>query len=147
VAEYYNQFALPDVVGTQLAEKGYLYNTAYIGVHADRYGQGVVSILKDRNYPAIYQNMNESGYDDNETDTLGVVFTPKTKGVAITQLALGIKHLTLLVPSHILLQELEEYPRENAEKMDDEYIRIVSLAIAYDVMKKSGFVQGKITIS
>jgi len=45
------------------------------------------------------------------------------------------------------LQELEEYPRENAEKMDDEYIRIVSLAIAYDVMKKSGFVQGKITIS
>ena len=147
VAEYYNQFALAHEVGTQLTEKGYLYNTAYVGIHADKYGQGVVSILKDKNYPAIYQNMNETGYDDNETDTLWVVFTPKTKGVAITQLALWIKHLTLLVPSHILLQELEEYPRENAEKMDDEYIRIVSLAIAYDVMKKSGFVQGKITIS
>jgi hypothetical protein len=66
--------------------------------------------------------------------------------VAITQLALGIKHLTLLVPSHILLQELEEYPRENAEKMDDEYIRIVSLAIAYDMTKKSGYT-GKITVT
>jgi phosphoserine phosphatase len=70
VAEYYSQFAITDTVGTQLAEKGYLYNTAYIGVHADKYGQAVVSILKDKNYPAIYQNMNETGYDDYDTDTL-----------------------------------------------------------------------------
>jgi phage terminase large subunit len=147
VAEYYNQFAIPDTVGTQLSEKGYLYNTAYIGVHADKYGQAVVSILKSKNYPAIYQNMNETGYDDDETDTLWVILNPKTKGVIITQLALAIKHLTILVPSNILLQEIEEYPRENAEKMDDEYIRVVSLAIAYDMTKKSGFVHGKITIT
>lgn len=55
----------------------------------------------------------------------------------ITKLSLGIKHLTLLVPSNILLQEMEDYPRENAEKMDDEYIRVVALAIAYDMTKKS----------
>jgi hypothetical protein len=62
---------------------------------------------------------------------------PKTKGVIITQLALAIKHLTIIVPSNIILQELEDYPRENAEKMEDTYIRVVSLAIAYDMTKKS----------
>lgn len=76
-----------------------------------------------------------------------MILTPKTKGAMITQLSLAIKHLTILVPSHIILQEIEDYPRENAEKLDDEYIRVVSLAIAYDMTKKSGYIHGKITIS
>lgn len=147
VAEYYDQFAKPDMVGSQLTEKGYLFNTAYIGVNADKFGSGVVSMLKEKNYPAIYQNMSEAWFVDNETDTLGMILTPKTKGAMITQLSLAIKHLTILVPSHIILQEIEDYPRENAEKLDDEYIRVVSLAIAYDMTKKSGYIHGKITIS
>ncbi len=147
VAEYYSQYALPDVVWNELSEKGYLYNTAYIGINADKYGTSIVSIMKGKNYPSLYQNMNESGYDDTETDTLWVVFTPKTKGAMITQLVEGIKYLTLLVPSHILLQELEEYPRDNAEKIDDEYIRVVALAIAFDMLKKTGYIYGKLTIS
>lgn len=60
MAEYYDQFAKPDMVGSQLTEKGYLFNTAYIGVNADKFGSGVVSMLKEKNYPAIYQNMSEA---------------------------------------------------------------------------------------
>ena len=47
--------------------------------------------------------------------------------------------------SYIIKEDILRYPRENAEQLDDSYIRIVALAIAYDLVKKEGF--NKITIS
>jgi hypothetical protein len=57
----------------------------------------------------------------------------------MTQLGLSLKYIALQIVSNILKEELLRYPKENVEQLDDEYTRIVALAIAYDMVKKSGY--------
>lgn len=68
------------------------------------------------------------------------------KGILMANLALALKHIALFIVSHKIKEDLIRYPRELAEKLDDEYIRLTSLAITYDMIKKSGL-SSKITIS
>lgn len=146
IAEYYSQGVTPDQVAKELSERGYIYNTAFIAVNADNIGSAVVWILKEKKYPNLYQDVNEKWYDDEEKDILGMKMNASLKGILMANLALALKHIALFIVSHKIKEDLIRYPRELAEKLDDEYIRLTSLAITYDMIKKSGLAN-KITIS
>lgn len=145
VAEYYAEDVVPQSIADQLSEKGKFFNNAIISVSNDKIGSSVLQSLKEKSYPNIAQNTNQTGYDDKDTERLGINLTPTSKWIIINQLGFGLKTFALLVNSYILKEDILRYPRENAEQLDDSYIRIVALAIAYDLVKKTG--TNKITIS
>jgi len=57
-------------IGEELALKGVLYNNATIGVNADKYGSQVIQVLKNKNYPKIFERMEQTTYDNKDTDRL-----------------------------------------------------------------------------
>lgn len=133
-------------IGEDLAVKGMLYNNAIIGVNADKHGSQVIQVLKNKNYPKIFERMEQTTYDDKDTDRLWVLINPTTKGIIMSQLNLALKYLALFIVSSTIKEELLRYPREAIESNDDENHNVLALAIAYDIYKKSGS-WGKITIS
>lgn len=139
VATFHDDNISPEHVADELGEKGLLYNVAIIGVNADKLGSATLQALKNKNYPRLYERVDQTTYDDRDTEKLGVLINTTTKGIIMSQLNLALKYIALFVVSPIIKEELLRYPRENAESIEESHTNVLALAISYDMLKKSGY--------
>lgn len=139
VATFHSDNISPEQVADELGEKGLLYNVAIIGVNADKLGSATLQALKNKNYPRLYERVDQTTYDDRDTEKLGVLINTTTKGIIMSQLNLALKYIALFIVSPIIKEELLRYPRENAESIEETHTNVLALAISYDMLKKSGY--------
>ena len=138
----------PDLFGEVLADLGYWYGKALVGVEANNHGHTTLAQLRREQYPNIYYQWTLDERSKKQTRKMGWHTTRVSKPLMIDELGMELRNLQLgpdghTVVSGILLQhaptirELITYVRDEKGQMsgspfDD---RVISLAIANQMRK------------
>jgi hypothetical protein len=127
----------PDLFGELLAELGWFYNGALVGVENNNHGLTTLKALQRYGYKNIYRQRRLAQRHPDPTEVLGWRTTAATKPLAIDELAGSIRDQTLkLVDAHTI-GELKTFVRDPNGKThgsphDD---RVMALAITYQMLK------------
>lgn len=139
--EDYNMVALwhghmdPDLFADQLELLGLYYNEAVIAPEENNHGLAVINRLKEK-YWNIYKRTTHDKATDTDKEQLGWWTDPKTKPLAIDNLARLIRTRQLGIKSKRFIQECLTYIREdngatNAQQGSHDDIVMASAIILY----------------
>jgi hypothetical protein len=127
----------PDTFGELLAELGWWYNTALVGIENNNHGLTTLKAAQKHGYKNLYKQRRLAHVRPEQTDILGWRTTASTKPLAIDELAGALRDGSLEVYCARTIAELRTYVRKENGKMggsphDD---RVMSLAIANQMLK------------
>lgn len=127
----------PDLWGELLAEVGWWYNTALLGVENNNHGLTTLKAAQRYSYRNLYRTRRLQQRNPEATEILGWRTTTATKPLAIDELAASIRDGELWIPDEHTIAELRTFVRTQNGRMqgsphDD---RVMSLAIAYQMLK------------
>ena len=127
----------PDIFGVILAELGWWYNNALIGVENNNHGLTTLKALQKYGYKNIYKQRRQTQARAKATDVLGWRTSSTTKPLMIDELSAVLREQQLYVPCRKTIGELRTFVRKSNGKMsgsphDD---RVISLAIANQMLK------------
>ena len=136
VASWHGHVA-PDIFGVILAELGWWYNNALIGVENNNHGLTTLKALQKYGYKNIYKQRRQTQARAKATDVLGWRTSSTTKPLMIDELSAVLREQQLYVPCRKTIGELRTFVRKSNGKMsgsphDD---RVISLAIANQMLK------------
>ena len=127
----------PDLFGDLLAEIGWWYNGALVGVENNNHGLTTLKALQRYGYKNIYRTRRLQQRRPEATEQLGWRTTTATKPLAIDELSASIRDSELGLFDSRTIAELRTFVRDPNGKMhgsphDD---RVMSLAITYQMLK------------
>ena len=127
----------PDLYGELLAEIGWWYNTALLGVENNNHGLTTLKAAQRYSYRNLYRTRRLQQRNPEATEILGWRTTTATKPLAIDELAAAIRDAELAIYDEHTLNELRTFVRSQNGRMqgsphDD---RVMSLAITYQMLK------------
>ena len=127
----------PDLFGELLAELGWMYNTALVGVENNNHGLTTIKALQRTGYRSIYRQRRLASSRPVPTNILGWRTTATSKPLMIDELAMALRNEDIDICCEYTLAELRTYVRKENGKMtgsphDD---RVISLAIANQMLK------------
>lgn len=132
----------PDLFGHLLAEIGWMFGGALVGVESNNHGLTTLKALQNYGYPNIYRQRRLAQRRPDQTEILGWRTTPQSKPLAIDELAAQLRWRDeepppLRLPDSKTVAELMTFVRDDNGKMhgsphDD---RVMSLAIANQMLK------------
>lgn len=136
VAHWHGHIA-PDLFGALLAELGWWYNNALVGVENNNHGLTTLKALQRYGYTNIYRQRRLGQVRAKQTDILGWRTSATTKPLMIDELAAVLRSEELGVFCSRTIAELRTFVRKQNGKMsgsphDD---RVISLAIANQMLK------------
>jgi hypothetical protein len=137
VAAAWHGHVEPDIFGEMLAQMGWWYNTALLGIESNNHGLTTLKAAQKLGYRNLYKQRRLSKVLPQATDTLGWRTTVSSKPLAIDELAGALRNSDLEVYCSKTLAELKTYVRKPNGKMsgsphDD---RTISLAISNQMLK------------
>ena len=127
----------PDLFGDALAEVGWWYNGALLGVENNNHGLTTIKALQRYGYKNLYRQRRLQQRNPEATEIMGWRTTTASKPLAIDELAGAIRDEDILILDERTIAELKTYVRDTNGKMhgsphDD---RVMSLAIAHQMLK------------
>ena len=127
----------PDLFGDLLAEIGWWYNGALVGVENNNHGLTTLKALQRYGYKNIYRTRRLQQRRPEATEQLGWRTTTAIKPLAIDELSASIRDSELGLFDSRTIAELRTFVRDPNGKMhgsphDD---RVMSLAITYQMLK------------
>lgn len=127
----------PDLFGEMLAELGWWYNTALLGIENNNHGLTTLKAAQKHGYKNLYKQRRLAHVRPEATDILGWRTTATTKPLAIDELSAAMRTDTVQVYDRLTIAELRTFVRKENGKMsgsphDD---RVISLAIANQMLK------------
>ena len=127
----------PDLFGEMLAELGWMYNSALVGVENNNHGLTTLKALQRYGYKNIYRQRRLAQARPVPTEILGWRTTASSKPLMIDELAAAIRQADLDICCEHTIGELRTFVRKENGKMagsphDD---RVISLAIANQMLK------------
>jgi hypothetical protein len=127
----------PDLFGDLLAEIGWWYNGALIGVENNNHGLTTLKALQRYGYRNLYRTRRLQQRNPEATEILGWRTTAATKPLAIDELSAAIRDEDIVLTDALTIQELITFVRQangrmNGSPHDD---RVMSLAITWQMMK------------
>jgi hypothetical protein len=122
----------PDLFGELLADIGWWYNQALLGVESNNHGLTTLKAAQKYGYRNIYRQRRLSQRNPEQSETLGWRTTSATKPLAIDELAAALRDGDITLYCYRTIAELRTYVRKENGKTagsphDD---RTISLAIA-----------------
>jgi len=136
VANWHGHIA-PDLFGELLAELGWWYNNALVGVENNNHGLTTLKALQRHGYQNIYKQRRQAQARAKPTDVLGWRTSSSTKPLMIDELAAVLRDQEIMVVCAHTIGELRTFVRKANGKTsgsphDD---RVISLAIANQMLK------------
>jgi hypothetical protein len=127
----------PDLFGEALAEVGWWYNDALLGVENNNHGLTTIKALQRYGYKNLYRQRRLQQRNPETTEIMGWRTTTASKPLAIDELAGSIRDEDIFIFDERTIAELKTYVRDPNGKMhgsphDD---RVMSLAIAHQMLK------------
>lgn len=127
----------PDLFGDALAEIGWWYNGALLGVENNNHGLTTIKALQRYGYKNLYRTRRLQQRNPEATEIMGWRTTAATKPLAIDELSAAIRDGEIDIADQYTIAELKTFVRDPNGKMhgsphDD---RVMSLAIAYQMLK------------
>jgi len=127
----------PDLFGELLAEIGWWYNQALLGIESNNHGLTTIKAAQRYGYKNLYKSRSLNKAYANPTQTLGWRTTNTSKPLMIDELSASIRDGALNIYCVRTIAELRTYVRKQNGKMagsphDD---RVISLAIANQMLK------------
>lgn len=111
----------PDYLGTVLASLGRLYNDAWVICECN--GPGLLTnrvLVKDENYPWVYQTTVYNKLSDSETEVVGFLTTEKSKALVINELRARLRNRELDVYDATTLDEMQSFIVTESGRMEAE---------------------------
>lgn len=126
-----------DTFGERLAELGYWYGTALIGVESNNHGLTTITTLRHVNYPNVFRRRTINKVWDTQTVEYGWRTTTTSKPLMVDELNQALRDREVHVHDRGTIGELRTFVRDEKGKMhgsphDDE---VMSLAIANQMRK------------
>lgn len=136
VASYHAHIDV-DKFGELLAEIGWWYNTALVGVESNNHGLTTIKAMQRYGYRNLYRQRRLGQRVPEATEAMGWRTTQSSKPLAIDELNAGIRDRTLQLPCAHTIAELTQFVRDENGKMhgsphDD---RVMALAITWQMLK------------
>jgi len=136
VAHWHGRIA-PDLFGVLLAELGWMYYDALIGVENNNHGLTTLKGLQGYGYKNIFRQRRLSQLRSPQTQILGWRTSASSKPLMIDELSAALRDNALLLQCAVTLGELRTFVRKSNGRMsgsphDD---RVISLAIANQMLK------------
>jgi hypothetical protein len=127
----------PDLFGDLLAELGWWYNTALLGIENNNHGLTTLKAAQKHGYKNLYKQRRLAHVRPEATEILGWRTTATTKPLAIDELSAAMRTDTIQIYDRQTIAELRTFVRKENGKMngsphDD---RVISLAIANQMLK------------
>lgn len=127
----------PDLFGELLADIGWWYNQALLGIESNNHGLTTIKAAQKSGYKNIYRQRKLSMRNPTMTETMGWRTTSTTKPLAIDELVAALRNDDVAVYCFRTIAELRTYVRKDNGKMtgsphDD---RTMSLAICNQMLK------------
>lgn len=127
----------PDLFGELLADLGWWYNQALLGIENNNHGLTSLKAAQKIGYKNLYRQRKLTQRVPQQSETLGWRTTTSTKPLAIDELSAALRNQDLIVYCSRTIAELRTYVRKENGKMagsphDD---RTISLAIANQMLK------------
>ena len=138
VVAHWHGYIDPDLFGESvLANLGWWYGTALLGVESNNHGLTTLKALQRAGYRNIYRQRRLAQRSPSPTEVLGWRTTAASKPLAIDELQAGIRDQELFIPCSQTIGELRTFVRESNGRThgsphDD---RVMSLAIANQMLK------------
>jgi hypothetical protein len=142
VATYKNNMMPPDLFADELANKGLMYNSAFIVPEKNNMGYATVSRLKEI-YPVhlIYAEERTDKETDKILDSLGWRTTSATKPKMMYRLANMLNEDALIIPDKTIIHEMRVYDKHEIldtradENKTNHFDLLMSLAMAVEGSK------------
>lgn len=127
----------PDIFGELLAELGWWYNTALLGVENNNHGLTTLKAAQKHGYKNLYKQRRLNAVRADASDVLGWRTTGTSKPLMIDELNANIRDGGLVIMDEKTIAELRTFVRKENGRMagsphDD---RTISLAIANQMLK------------
>jgi hypothetical protein len=127
----------PDLFGDVLADLGWWYGTALLGVEANNHGHTTLAQLKRLHYPSLYYQWTYDERTRSQGRKIGWRTTKVTKPLMVDELAMEVRNGSLTLSDEMTIREMFTYVRDekggtSGSPFDD---RVVSLAIANQMRK------------
>lgn len=127
----------PDLFGELLAEIGWWYNTALLGIENNNHGLTTLKAAQKHGYKNLYKQRRLAHVRPEATDILGWRTTATTKPLAIDELSAAMRTNTVEIYDRLTIAELRTFVRKENGRMtgsphDD---RVISFAIANQMLK------------
>jgi hypothetical protein len=137
VAAHWHGRIEPDLFGEMLAELGWMYNSALVGVENNNHGLTTLKALQRYGYKNIYRQRRLAQARPTPTEILGWRTTASSKPLMIDELSAAIRQEELDICCEFTIGELRTFVRKENGKMsgsphDD---RVISLAISNQMLK------------
>ena len=127
----------PDLYGANvLAQLGWWYMGALIGVESNNHGLTTLKALQRAGYPNIYRQRREGQAHPTATEILGWRTTSASKPLVIDGLVAAIREQTIDLRDELTVREMRTFRRDEKGRMngsphDD---RVMSLAIGWQML-------------
>jgi hypothetical protein len=126
----------PDVFGERLAELGWFYNRALIGVEVNNHGLTTNKTLQRLSYPRVYYRRTLDQRTREQRLQVGWRTDVASKPLMVDELARSLREDSITLEDAFTIQELTTFVRDEKGKMsgspfDD---RVISLAIAVQMV-------------
>lgn len=127
----------PDLFGEMLAELGWWYKNALLGVENNNHGLTTLKAAQKYGYKNLYRQRKLARVRPEATDILGWRTTATSKPLMIDELSASLRDSSIEVYDRLTIAELRTFVRKENGKMagsphDD---RVISLAIANQMIK------------
>jgi hypothetical protein len=127
----------PDLFGDLLADLGWWYNQALVGVESNNHGLTTLKAAQRCGYRNLYRQRKLTIRSPQATETLGWRTTASSKPLAIDELVAAIRNEDIIIYCYKTIGELRTFVRKDNGKMagsphDD---RTMSLAITNQMLK------------
>ena len=127
----------PDLFGEVLADLGWWYNQALVGIESNNHGLTTLKAAQRIGYKNLYRQRRLGQRSPQATESMGWRTTTTTKPLAIDELVASIRDEGITIYCARTIAELRTYVRKDGGKMagsphDD---RTMSLAIANQMLK------------
>lgn len=147
VVATYHAHVDADVFGDRLAELGYFYNVALIGIEVNNHGLTTCKAVQRASYPRIYFRRNQTTRSRELLRQIGWRTDVTTKPLMIDELARALREGSIGLEDTFTIAELMQYVRDergrtNGSPFDD---RVISLAIAVQMLHHASTPEFKAT--
>ena len=127
----------PDLFGEMLAELGWWYNTALLGVESNNHGLTTLKAAQKYGYKNLYKQRRLNAVRSDPTDVLGWRTSASSKPLAIDELNAALRDGGIVLFCDRTVAELKTFIRKDNGRTtgsphDD---RTISLAIAVQMLK------------
>lgn len=127
----------PDIFGELLAELGWWYNNAILGIENNNHGLTCIKAAQKYGYKNLYRQRKLARVRPEATEILGWRTTATTKPILIDELNAALRDSSIELYDGHTIAELRTFVRKENGKMagsphDD---RVISLAIAVQMLK------------